>query len=1559
MTLLLFEHLIGKARMVKVKAGTAIKDALPEYDLENALIFINNEFRDPSYILKEEDIATVRLCPGAMTAFVITSIVLAVAAVVTGVVIGVQAYQAKLAAEKAAEELEKLKNSTNSDIDNRPFLRGASNTVATSAMQPYICGRHLFTPYLLCNPFYEISGTDGETQHTYTVLEAGFGKQVIDQVAIDDITILTLNDDEPQEGVYPLDAGQVFADGELEIAQDGELFSELDKLNYKVVSTTANEEVPRTADIESGDAEDYIFSLDAHARDVTLCISFTSGLYATNSDGDKISTSVTITPQYSLDGGSTWTSFTFYNSYTETYTNTFSRAISSKELRYTGTKEFSLSDYETLYNNGQKNILCRLRSSGANDSQICNTCYLLFYQSICFDPSTSSSPAGTLDDGGEAGLSKCLVLNDKERGLSTMIGLKVVATSSNESKLGKINIITNGLARTWDGEAWSDTKVKTRNPAAWALEILTSDTHPLSKFEDDEIDLESIGEFYEHCEENEYYFDYVISQKTKKETVLGFITDNCGAALYTDAAGRQAIAIDRVQENALAVYNPQNIISIENSREFARRTDCLRVTFINSENDLFEEDTYLVMRTVDGVPLELTADSVITDITTSGITSYEHVVKYARRMMAIESLRPKTTKIEVGQEGVFYTPYAKVLIQDDSLKIGTGSAVLEAVEWQSGIAKRLHLKNTVTIEEGKSYGVIINCFSDDGIVPLSVKVSGEVGTVSVLDILSDITSTIPQGGEVLSFGELDETGEFTKITTPYVIASISRSEDGFALELANYDEAIFDTGPIPDYMPNITQKPATTDADVPEDLIDRGALLDAIRSAIDSMASGSATNIGAPDTPTHVQATAEKDGISLSCTLGILGLRNDIASVTYEITKADESVIEVSSSSAAAFYTFDRATDGYIEAEELIQWKVRCKALNVYNGESDWSSSATVSTSSYGTWVVSAPSLSVAVSGRTITLTIMQPTLASGRERYGTFYNRIQIQKPSESSEWYKPATVLDPYASEDNWNEGEGYVTVEGTYTQTMPLTGQTLQDVEVEGEIVQQSSPEATLYRFRVVAYNEAAESEASEINATALGTGIQDIVQGSVTHDKISTPNLSAISANMGYITSGAFSGSELNYWALSTITGMSAQGIADVYEGAFRVGGEDEFLLVEPQVVNSRVTGYKMYFKAGVFEVTAEASTINGELIIQASEDALDRTRITPTGTYFEHRETSEHSDWSVISRINTSGIKSQLLTSEQSLVISNLSIAERRLLGHDIGRAYLSEDARVWHFDSDFLDQNQQEGLTITGDALLVDGESYPESALDFTPAILAVSPYAEDAKIAYGQFSAQISLAATNSCTVDFWLQYIWNENQELFDIGSNADAVRLVVANDECYYNDYTESRDDAPFNAEILESGDVVVWNEPAEASATIEHYGSGAATESVTLSSLGIAFAVNEWLHVGIVLSQSLLSVFLDTVRVDFNRFGSTALALDVSLNELAGTVILDELYIDTGAEEAFADFAANTAARIPWGTLDHESAHFILDADCLHTNIFDSEIFKQKVKEIVEEMINGNN
>ena len=841
----LIKTLKNTAELVDIEAGRSARANFPGVEFENAVLIINGKISNPDTIIQDGDIVTLRQIPGDLTEtpWWVATFIIPFGFIIQPAEI---AYKARQQADEAERELEKIKKLTNSaNIDNSPFLRGASNTIATGKSQPYFCGRNFLTPYLFSQPYYKISGTDGATQEVYNILECGFKGIVINKLGIGDTVIKTFSDSTPQNGVFSIDEG-IFANGQFEIKQNGELFSTLTELNRKIVSNVINREIAKDFEVTAGTAEHTVITLDPNAKDVDLCVNFPYGLYTYDENNDRIKAEVTIIPEYSLDGGSTWTQFTFNQNGTQS--NVFNRN-ETKSMRFIAHHKFTLADYQALVTNNQTYVLIRLRSNAPDDQKTRADCYLYYYQSHVFDPLKSSTPAGIIDDGGTAGLVDCLNVEDKERAYSCIAGFKLTATTNNEKKLTQINIIATSTARTWNGSAWSETKAPTRNPAAIALEIYTSDIHPASRYADEEIDLDAFGALYEYCENNDIYFDDLITQAQKKDAEIQRIADVCGCAFYKDIYGRISVAIDQAQENAIAVYNPQNIISLTNKKTFARRVDALRIKYIDSTNDTYKQNTYTVTRLENGQPVTIDENSIIKEIEVKGITTQAQVVKYARRLMAIDELRPIATTLKIGAEGVYFTPYAKIGIQDPSINRDAQDAVVASVTYKSGLLKKITLKNPVTFTDPlKQYGVVINTVNANGAVPIALKVNG-TGTTRELEVITKYTAAEthqPAANNVVSFGELDVNGEFTKITHEYVITRIARTDGGFNLDLQEYNEAIYDAGLIPAYKPLVNNTPKPAAGEIPANSVTHEELdkvvtavnSDAVQAAVDTTIKG-------------------------------------------------------------------------------------------------------------------------------------------------------------------------------------------------------------------------------------------------------------------------------------------------------------------------------------------------------------------------------------------------------------------------------------------------------------------------------------------------------------------------------------------------------------------------------------------------------------------------------------------------------------------------------------------------------------------------------------------------
>lgn len=1058
------------------KPNFPVKINFRDIDFSNKIIIANGKSVNPDYIVQDGDIIIIRSVPHAATTIatiaIISAIIAGTALVAGAVYVGYQLYKLK----KQVSDLEDATTDLDTDITNVAYLAGASNSVATGKTQPYVMGRHLFTPYLLTSSFSELSGTDGVNQYYYAVLEMGFNSQILRKLYVEDYSLKNWGDSLaiPQEGIYTFDTDSIFytADSLVEVGQDG---ADLATANFNIKKGV---EKP-SASLGKADDDDYTdltYTLDDYSRNADICILF-NGLLAYDDDGNEIARSVTVVPYYSLNSGSTWTAFTFDQN--GTASNTFSRSTKT-QLRFNAHVDFVYSAVHYLTSPVLIKLVC---TTGAYDGTAYDDVTVLWVQSTIYDPDASDKAGYFVNE---------KVIDNTERALSCVVGLKIKATAANEDYLTKINAITQSIARTWDSDtsAWSTTKYSTSNPAAILLEVLTSETHVASQMDDSEIDLDSFGAAYEYCVTNNLHYNRVLTDGDTKQTIIEDICASMFASLYQDIYGKSSIVIDKENDSPIGVLNTQNVISWENKKDMSRLTDGIKISYTSNANDNFVTDTYLVMR--DGVTRS--ASSILREMTITGIEEYEHIVKYARRLMAIEKLRPNTVTAKVGREGVYYTMLGKLLVQHPSLKIGLGSAEIQSIIDDGTYITGLVLYDAVEYDstDTDGFGMVIQCVSDTYCTPLSAAYTassdGLVKTITFTDPILLTASVIPHPGDTLSYGYLD-SGEFDTITSPMLITGIEPDDEGFELTLVDYNTNIYDVGTIDDYTPNITTRKKSASTFV-------GA---AYATKDEAATAVSTAGSGTPTTPTDVVGLAGESGITLSCTTGSSGLKDVVSTVEWQI-RASSSVdwddaYSVISYTGSSSYTFDHATQGYLEASYLASWQVRCRVLNKYAIYSEWSAVSNVDTTDYGTWIVDTPQIVPNVLGRSVIL-----TLSESATTYGTIRYRVQInQENLDGDTYYKPNLTSDPYDAETNYKDGTGYVISSATFNQTLPLTGQ------------ETGTPTATTYRYSVVAYNEASESDANVQSVVALAT--ESEITGTLTINALDDTTFKSVFDYMG--------------------------------------------------------------------------------------------------------------------------------------------------------------------------------------------------------------------------------------------------------------------------------------------------------------------------------------------------------------------------------------------------------------------------------------------------------------
>jgi hypothetical protein len=403
------------------------------------------------------------------------------------------------------------------------------------------------------------------------------------------------------------------------------------------------------------------------------------------------------------------------------------------------------------------------------------------------------------------------------------MGIQLKVNKNTEDNLDKFNVIATMTGRVWDKTAkkWSTEKVRTSNPAAVALEVLTGLTHNASKFADSEIDLPSFGRLYEYCQnkrvevedEGTVTFDLecngVLTTAAKKSDVLKEVLAVCDAGLYVNEFGKKIVYYDDYQTTPIALLNPQRIVTMGETRNFDRRAEGYKVEFINEDAD-WATDTHRILRPFVEEPEEGYKYSPIKFV---HVTGYYHAMWLARRMMAKEVHRPGEVKVSVGKEGRFFAPGSLLKVQHEGFKHGIGSGEIIQNLVKDGMVIGLRTMEKFNLSKDRDYFVDWYVVDDvrNHVVTRQIQSTGEYTnellftTPQPMDGWGDITpEDAPAMFNIVSvIDNLKEGTVRIRESKRYLVSDLSETERGYDLTLVQYHENVYETGVITPYFSSI------------------------------------------------------------------------------------------------------------------------------------------------------------------------------------------------------------------------------------------------------------------------------------------------------------------------------------------------------------------------------------------------------------------------------------------------------------------------------------------------------------------------------------------------------------------------------------------------------------------------------------------------------------------------------------------------------------------------------------------------------------------------------------
>ena len=807
-TLYIYKGLSEESRTIKGNASIneLTHELYPDLDLSKCIILNAGQEVKPDYVLQDDDVVFVRIIPGSVTVCAIISLACAAVALGASVYSAVRQYQTQQDLEKAQRQSKALSE----QVTQLPFLKGANNKTALGYNIPYIMGSMYDVPYKLVSGYYTISGENGADQLWNILLVAGFNNALIQDVSIG--TKVVKNPNSTIEIPGQSEAFSYLADSKsspYSFETDCAFYNEADLLDIKysdeVVIAGLNEKVSCT---NFSDELDYnnavVKQADTNTYKFDVCIMF-NGLRVYN-DGWQ-SKSVSVKVEWSNDG-TTWV---------DAGNIVTGEVNSRKTVRFV--KTVTLTAAQCVGKDIQIRLTRLTELEESNSQETCYLCYINYWQ---YNPTKSTTSE----------IYTCSPLEQPWRGRTTRLALRIVANESTQDTLDEININAYGKARIWNNGAWTSDKYPTRNPGAWVLEVMTTDIHPHSQYSDDEIDLEALGAVYEYCQQNDFYCDGIITEDTKKSDVLNSILSECNTTMYRDdSTGKWTFAIEQAQSTPVALLNEQCIRSVTVTKSFERKAYAVKTTFTN--RDSWAVDTFY--QTINGKvdSSEVYGEQkVITENAPTYITTFDHAYKYTHRLLAKQQLQPREITVQVGHDGDYYPLCSKIMLQMKQLKIGLSNGIVHGGIVEDGLLTQIVTSDFCDFSDTAArYGVIIQAQTDRGKEHIYAEVTAGTltqyaigvlglavygadgqpigytapGKTRVLNLVTPISvNVVPEYGNIYSFGYLNDSGEFSRVTNEMMIYERKQNSDGWELTLKDYNSAIFQFGDIPEYKTNLT-----------------------------------------------------------------------------------------------------------------------------------------------------------------------------------------------------------------------------------------------------------------------------------------------------------------------------------------------------------------------------------------------------------------------------------------------------------------------------------------------------------------------------------------------------------------------------------------------------------------------------------------------------------------------------------------------------------------------------------------------------------------------------------
>ena len=552
------------------------------------------------------------------------------------------------------------------------------------------------------------------------------------------------------------------------------------------------------------------------------------------------------------------------------------------------------------------------------------------------------------------------------------------------------------------------------NTASQWVNLLTNSYLGLDAKTYDNIDMKSLTEFYNFCEDVtdgtrydksagyedkgdgllhiKFECNGVISNNQKVENILQQIALTGRATIGRNELGKYKVYIGKPVDYPIAVLNQRNIISASNTKTFEPCPSGYEISFID-EADNYTQNTIYAMD--DGENLE--APSKETEqLSYSFVTNKYQLWSLGRFNLATRKFQVELYKRTVGPIGHTFSIGDRILLQDSSLLVGTdnGARVAELIEddkyiygfiaddaytYTGEVDKNGLCKEGITIVQAGLYNesrcVTLRLATPEGIVTdsgntlktvigltnkiiLANPIIKESSTSADHITASDYCTLKPEIGDLLAFGQIG------MITRDAQIVSIEpQDNDNFDLTLVPYTDAVYNYGKkLPVFSSNITKPSyAEVQPDFSNKLTAEQVLTESsnksnqLEKEIEKQINDALSDIGVDtriDDITSADAVLEEHQIQIKLNIDYDNFIGTIKDFIYELSMDNGVTFNEIKRVNSDIYNYPLPSiHRYKEKDYFANWKLRVKAQSQSDTYSENWFEFDIDTSNYGTWI--------------------------------------------------------------------------------------------------------------------------------------------------------------------------------------------------------------------------------------------------------------------------------------------------------------------------------------------------------------------------------------------------------------------------------------------------------------------------------------------------------------------------------------------------------------------------------------------------------------------------------